>query len=1422
MPHKLKMKKLNLILFLSLFSVNMFSQSTDQGTNQQTWVQMMQDPTANFYDVQAAFYSYWEGRTIEKGKGYKAFKRWENYMAPRVYPTGNMTIPSQTYTNYKEWERDALINTEKSVSGDWNFLGPVGKPAGGGAGRVNFVRVDPNNSNIIYIGTPDGGLWKSINGGTSWSVLTEQLEAIGCSDIAIDPNNSQILYLASGDSDAGDSYSIGLLKSTDGGVTWAATGMVHAVSQGRTISRVLIDPSNSNTILVAASNGIFRSTNAGGTFTSVSTGGFKDLEFKPGDPTTVYAVGSSFRKSTNNGQTWAVVSSGLTTTGVSRISMAVTAANPAYVYLLYGSSADEGLLGVYRSIDSGTTFTQRADGAPNYLGWNSDASDAGGQAFYDLTIAASPTNAQEIIIGGVNSWKSTNGGTSWSLLSHWTGSGAPYVHADHHDIQYLTGTTIFDCNDGGINKSTNGGTSWTDISANLGIAQQYRIGTSTSTEALLISGHQDNGTNKLSGTTWTEVYGGDGMDCFIDRTNNNTMIGSYVYGEYYKSNNGGNNFTSINNGIPSGDWLSVIHQDPTTANTYYAGGRNAIYKTTNGGTSWTALGTPSGSNAIIEFAIAPSNNQIIYAVKQNSVSKSTNGGTTWTAITTGLPVTSLQPTNLAVSNTDPNVVYVTFSGYNTSSKVFKSTSGGTSWSNISTGLPNVPCNTIVYHNSSTNDAVYLGTDVGVYYKDNTMTTWTMYSTNLPRVSVRDLEIYYPTSRLRAGTFGRGTWDTDLYSSATLPIANFSASSQTICGGQTVTFTNLSSGGATSYQWTFVGGSPATSTAINPTITYSLPGTYPVKLIAFNGVGSDTLEQLAYITVTQGQNLPYNEGFVAAVFPYANWNISDLQGNGTWTRTTDAGNNPTLGDAIIFDNFNIDDRGFMDDASMPTLNLSSSIAANLTFDVAYAPYDAVNFDSLEVLISTDCGLTFSSLYLKGNTVLATAPSISTVFTPSAAQWRTETLNLTPYVGFSNVQIIFRNRAGYGNRIFIDNINVIGTPGIAPTAAFTQNSNSICQGQTVTYTNTSLDNPTSFAWVFQGGNPATSTDANPVVTYSTAGIYDVSLTVTNGFGTNNLTLNNQINVSAAPAIPTISASGPLSFCQGASVTLTASTTSGNTWSTNATSNSIVVTTSGSYTVSNSNGTCSSSSIPTVVTVNAIPNTPLVNPSGATTFCQGGSVTLTSSSATGNNWSTGASTQQIIVNTTTTNITNIVSLNGCSSQASTPITVTVNPLPVVVLNNFASICDTANPLVLNTGTPTGGTYSGTGVTSGSFNPGNVSLGVHTITYSFTNSNNCTATDQATITVVLCAGVGVEDASLNGFVIYPNPTQDYLILKGDKLKDFSKIEILNLEGKVIKSFKIDSTEMKLDLTQFAAGFYNLKISNSSREIVEKIQIIK
>jgi len=1280
----------------------------------QEYVEMMRDPNVNFYDVQASFNAYWADRPMEKGKGYKAFRRWEAYMEPRVYPTGNMTLPSMTYENFLAWEtQQANSGVPKSVAGNWSALGPIGKPTGGGAGRVNFIRFDPTNSNNMFLGTPDGGLWKSTNGGTSWTTNTDQLTVIGCTDIVIDPTNTQKMFLATGDGDAGDSFSIGILKTTDGGATWVPTGsatVTWTASQGRTLSRMLINPNNPQIIMAFGSNGIYRSTDGGTTWTQPagSFNGVMDAEFKPGDPNTVYAAGTVFKKSTDGGATWTTVSTGLT--GIGRLAIAVTPADPTYVYVLAARGSDSGFLGLIRSTNSGTSFTTRmaSTASNNILGWDNGA-DAGGQGWYDLAIAASPTNAEEVFTGGINIWRSTNGGTSFTLNAHWYGGySKPYVHADIHDLVFLpgSGTTLYSGNDGGIFRTTNNGTSYTDLSSNLVIAQQYRVGNSASSATLLVTGHQDNGTNKMNGTTWSQIYGGDGMDCFIDRTNNNNIFASYTNGDYSRSTNGGGAWTSINTGLPAGDWVSPWHQDPVTATTLYAGGRSALYRSTNSGTNWSALGTPTGSGNITEFVISPSNNQIIYCIKSgaNAVSKSTNGGTSFTSVSTGLP-TGVMPTGIAVSNTDPNIVFVTYSGYTAASKVYKSTNGGTSWTNISAGLPNLPVNCIVFQNGSANDGIYIGTDVDVFYKDNS-TAWVSFDTGLPNVSIRDLEIYYATGRLRAATFGRGTWDSDLYTSTpAVPVAQFTPSATTICAGQSVTFTNTSTGLPTSYLWTFAGGTPATSTATNPTVTYNTVGTYTVALTATNASGSNTNTQTNLITVvtSTGVALPLSEGFTSATFTPTNWTSTNTDlGATTWARSATVGFAPTAGNSMFFDNYSFDDSGNQDEVRTPKLSFTGLTSAQMTFDVSYAPYDAANFDGLEVLVSTDCGLNYTSVYSKSNTVLATSAATTASFVPTlATQWRTETIDLSAYIGQSSVTLAFRNLAGYGNNLYVDNINITGVlaPSV-PVASFTSSPSSpVCTGQTVTFTNTSSGSPTSYSWTFTGGTPATSTLANPTVTYATAGTYTVAMTATNGAGSNTTTQTNYISIDAIPATPgTIS--GGSTICSGAtgnvySITAVPGATSytwtapaGATITAGQGTNSATITmgaTSGNVTVTATNSCGTSPAATKAVTINSTPATP-GSISGTAAVCSGSSGNVYSITAvpgaTSYTWTApagatitagqGTNSATITLGSTAGNVT-VTASNTCGTSAAVTFAVAINTAPAIPgsITGSSSVC-------------------------------------------------------------------------------------------------------------------------------------------------------
>lgn len=831
---------LSLALPLFVFDSSAFGQS---------WAEMMADPTVNFYETQKAFETYWEGRDhTEKGKGWKPFKRWEWFMEQRVYPDGDLTVMDREMTTFFLEEQERLAAGLRTETGNWTSLGPSVIPAnGGGAGRCNFLRFDPSNPNILWTGSPGGGLWKSTTGGSTWiNWNTDHLPVIGCTDLAIDPNNSQILYLATGDGYGSDTYSIGVLKSTDGGLTWNTTGLNWNVSQTRRIRRLIIHPTNSNLLIAATSNGIYRTTNGGQNWTQVQTGNFFDLEFKPGEPTTVYATSTQFYRSTNGGSSWTFISNGLpASSSVRRMEIAVTPANANYVYILAARQSDSGFLGVYRSTDSGVSFGTRST-SPNLLGWNSNGGDEGGQGWYDLAIAASPTNANTVIVGGVNIWRSTNGGTDWTINGHWTGSGAPYVHADIHDLIFVpgSGTSYYAACDGGVFRTTNNGAAWTDLSNGLEIAQLYRIGLSATNPGLVISGWQDNGTNRLNGTAWRRVIGGDGMECIIDHANASIMYGALYYGNIRKSTNGGTSFSTIvgssaDEGVNSrGLWVTPYVMHPTNSQTLLVG-KSALYRSTNGGTNWSELGAISGSGQIRAIAYAPSNPQVIYAARTNTIHRTTNGGTGFTNVTGNLPNRTI--TYIAVSNEDPNTVYVTYSGYSANEKVYRSSNGGGTWVSYSQGLPNLPVNCIV-HEKGSNGAVYAGTDVGVYYRDATMSAWIPFNGGLPNVIVNELEIQYATGKLRAATYGRGLWESDLFSIQVAPEAVMDAGQGPRCIDSPMTFRDISVAQGATRQWQFPGGVPATSTEAEPVVQYPNPGTYTVTLTLTNPAGSSTVQQ----------------------------------------------------------------------------------------------------------------------------------------------------------------------------------------------------------------------------------------------------------------------------------------------------------------------------------------------------------------------------------------------------------------------------------------------------------------------------------------------------------------------------------------------------------------------------------------------------
>jgi PKD repeat protein len=834
----------------------------------QDWVKKMNNPDANFFEVEKSFNKHWkkqqrkeklksfftsESKNEEENEGLMLFKRWEYTTKPRVFPSGNRNLLHESGKEIERAITDPVYRSSLQAGGNWQPLGAFDVPNdGGGAGRLTCVRFHPTQANTIFVGAPVGGLWKSTDGGTSWVVMTSVLPSLAVSDVAVDANNPNIIYLASGDLAADDAPGVGVLKSIDAGNTWQITGLNFLVSQGRYVSRVIIDPNNSNILWAAASNGVFKTTNGGINWTKVLTASnLRDMELKPGTSDVLYVTSNTtFYKSVNAGNTFTATSTGLPiASSSSRMSIAVTEANPEVVYVVSSNSSDNGFKGVYKSINSGASFSLKSS-EPNLLGWDSDGSDIGGQGWYTLSIAASPLNENEIAVGGVNIWSSFDGGESWNIAAHWYGAnGLPYVHADVHDLIYKPNSgVLFAGSDGGIFKSSVGISSWADLSNGLQIGQMYKLGCSATNASLVLQGWQDNGTNQYSASQWRHVLGGDGMECFIDWSNPNYQYGESQYGNLSRSSDGGNSFQGINNNInEDGEWVTPWMQHPTNASILFAGFKN-VWKSTNRGNSWSKISNLNIGGITI-LKVAKSNPNYIYISNSTSIHKTTDGGTTWSVV--AVPnAGSNAITDLAINETNPDKIWITRSGYNATTKVYKSIDGGATWSNLSLGLPNIPVNTVV-NQTGTNDGIYVGTDFGVYYFDSTINMWVPYMNGLPNVRVDELEIQYSSNKLRAATYGRGLWESSIYDpNSQTPFANFSANVVSGCPGFTVQFSDNSFNNPTSWFWTFPGGTPSTSTDQNPTVTYNNSGTYNhVNLSVQNSFGIDSITKLNYIAVS---------------------------------------------------------------------------------------------------------------------------------------------------------------------------------------------------------------------------------------------------------------------------------------------------------------------------------------------------------------------------------------------------------------------------------------------------------------------------------------------------------------------------------------------------------------------------------------------
>ena len=817
------MKKVSLISLLLFLASSLFSQ---------VWLaNLPQGKTKaelTFFDYRNAFYSYWapykvdtgyyvENGVKKKAAGWKQFKRWEYDMERQINPaTGE--FPRRTAQEIYEAYLDSIPPSRSTLQANWTSLGPVS--TGNGyvtIGRVNCISFHPTDNNTYWVGAASGGLWVTTTNGSSWTCLTDHNGVLAVSDVLIptDFATSNTIYIATGDRDHWDNLSIGVLKSTNGGLTWNTTGITYSFGTGKMVYRLLSDPGNNQTLLASTSDGVFKSTNGGTTWnTKLTSTVFRDMEYKPGDANTLYGstLDGKIYLSSNGGGTWTLVFSNASARW---IDLSVSPNQPTWVYAVAAAST-YGLSGIYKSTTSGTTFSLVFDGTTachNLLGY--DTCQTGGQAWYDLAFAVSPTDANTLFVGGIISWKSINGGNSWAVINSYN------THVDKHMLRYRTDGKLFECSDGGVNSSSDNGITWNNVSGGLVISQMYKLGVSGTVSGDVITGLQDNNTQLMSGGNWSTVTGGDGMDCIIDYSDVNV--------QYSSTQNGGviyrttDHWASLSTITPAsagtGGWVTPYILDPTNNQVLYAG-YSDVWKTTNRGDTWTKISTMNTTNYLQSMAIAPSNPQCLFVADYNHIWTTTNGGTSWTNVTGTLPVSSSYITSIAVKNDDASTVWITLSGYN-ATKVYQSVNGGSTWTNISAGLPSIPAYSIVQNKQSTGEVqLYAGTELGVYFKKGS-DNWIPYNTGLPNAKIGEIEIYYSgnpqESKLRAATFARGLWETPLYYLSTPMVygsctttqtnttsVNPNQANQVIIGVEVVTSGDLTPLSATSFTFNTIG------------------------------------------------------------------------------------------------------------------------------------------------------------------------------------------------------------------------------------------------------------------------------------------------------------------------------------------------------------------------------------------------------------------------------------------------------------------------------------------------------------------------------------------------------------------------------------------------------------------------------------------
>jgi photosystem II stability/assembly factor-like uncharacterized protein len=1036
--------------FLTCISQNLQKPSPSEIEQSPQWAQLMYSENPSVFEVDNLYRGFYLKNSFQKTYHTQYYKRWRRKFLNYTDQNGFIHLPNESELQSDE---TAYRKKQSSVkSSNWSIVGPITNYQEGGnqgSGQTNVYCVDQclNSPSVLYCGTEPGEVYKSLDEGINWDLVSKNENfGSGVTAIEVHQTNPDIVF-AGGNN--------GVFRSINGGQTWI--NVLSNTNFG--VNELLIHPTNDQLIFACTDKGLYRSTDGGILWTILFTNKTYDIKANSADASILYIVRNNptgiiceFLKSTDFGATWDVQSNGWFTSndparndGGARI--AVTPANPnrIYAYLIGDSKPDDfGYIGVYRSDDGGATWTlpNGPVGGPYTaghvnlaIGW---ADWTYHQGFYNCALMVSQSNPDEILIGGLNLYKSSDGGLSFSPVAGYVG-GPLNMHVDMQDFRTI-GSTAWVTTDGGVYRSSDFFTSNYEFRMSGVHGSDYWGFGSGWNEDVLVGGLYHNGNlvhyENYGNGNFLELGGGEAPTGYVNPGENRKTYFSDIAGKIIPVNLNDPIANAAFGMAPNESYWAAESSEmefhPNCYSVAYIGKDNAIWKTTDAGASFNLLYTfgTNTANQVKYIEVSSTNPNVIYLNQQPSSGsngvlwKTLDGGVTWSQL--NKPNGNSRRMLLSLNPINENELWIAYPDGANGFKVFKTSNSGQAWENwTSTTFNNESIQALNYI-AGTDGGVYITTNRAVYYRNNS-TLFQLDNGGLPLFTSGNIfQPFYRDGKMRMATYGKGIWESNFSEQPTQVIARAMVdklSQEVVCGIDSFYFDDHSFLNHTnaSWNWIFPTGNPSSSNLRNPAIYFSQEGVHLAILQITDGNGNSDVDSIQ--VSVNFLNLPtsVSEGFEGAFLP-SGWSVENQNNDAQWSLSSSAGGYGNSTKSAIFDNYNNDSQGNKDDLIM---NFNPSAIANhsfLKFDVAYARWGSGYSDTLQVLASTDCGESYQSLYLKGGTYLATTPDNQSFYIPSASEWRTDSIDLAAFSNETNLQLAFRNIGRYGNAVYLDNINI----------------------------------------------------------------------------------------------------------------------------------------------------------------------------------------------------------------------------------------------------------------------------------------------------------------------------------------------------------------------------------------------------------------